>query len=107
MQVLFVSVLGAIVDGDLDAAGDADFVGAGAGPRCFLWLIFGQLVLLVLLVPGIAAVAITGEKEAMTMEMLYASRLSPIQIVLGKIVAAVSYPVMAGLLSGLPFVCCC
>ncbi|CAN5597986.1 ABC transporter permease [soil metagenome] len=102
MQVLFVAVLGAIVMATWPQQGMLTLSAQGQD-TLLLSLIFGQLVLLVLLVPGIAAVAITGEKEAMTMEMLYASRLTPVQIVLGKIVAAVSYPVML-LLSGLPFV---
>lgn len=101
IQVLFVAVLGVIVLATWPQQGVLTLSAKGQD-SLLLSLIFGQLVMLVLLVPGIAAVAITGEKEAATLEMLYASRLSPLQIVIGKIAAAVSYPVML-LLSGLPF----
>ena len=102
IQVLFVAILGGIVMATWPQEGMLTLSAQGQD-SLLLALIFGQLVMLVLLVPGIAAVSITGEKEQNTMEMLYASRLSPVQIVIGKIVAAVSYPVML-LLSGLPFV---
>ncbi len=102
IQVLFVAVLGGIVMATWPQQGMLTLSAQGQD-SLLLALIFGQLVMLVLLVPGIAAVSITGEKEQNTMEMLYASRLSPIQIVTGKVVSAVSYPVML-LLSGLPFI---
>src|SRR5882762_6133891 len=102
IQVLFVAILGAIVMATWPQEGMLTLSAQGQD-SLLLALIFGQLVMLVLLVPGIAAVSITGEKEQNTMEMLYASRLSPMQIVIGKIVSAVSYPIML-LLSGLPFV---
>jgi ABC-type transport system involved in multi-copper enzyme maturation permease subunit len=102
IQVLFVAILGGIVMATWPQQGMLTLSAQGQD-SLLLALIFGQLVMLVLLVPGIAAVSITGEKEQNTMEMLYASRLSPVQIVIGKIVAAVSYPVML-LLSGLPFI---
>ncbi len=67
-----------------------------------LGLVLGQIVMLILVVPGVASVALTGEKEANTLEMLYASRLQPLQIVMGKIGVAVAYPIIL-LLCGLPF----
>lgn len=102
IQVIFVAVLGMIVLMTWPQEGVVS-MSAQAQDSLLLSLIFGQLVMLVLLVPGVASVAITSEREQSTFEMLYASRLSPMQIVVGKIVAAVSYPVML-LLSGLPFV---
>ncbi len=102
IQVLFVAVLGGIVMATWPQQGMLTLSARGQD-SLLLSLIFGQLVMLLLLVPGIAAVSITGEKEQNTMEMLYASRLSPMQIVIAKVVSAVSYPVML-LLSGLPFV---
>jgi ABC-type Na+ efflux pump permease subunit len=58
---------------------------------------------MLLFVPGVAAVSITSEKEAGTLEMLYASRLSPLSIALGKIGGAMAFPLML-LLAGAPFV---
>jgi ABC-2 type transport system permease protein len=68
-----------------------------------LGLILGQLVLLVLLVPGVASVAITSEREQATLEMLYASRLSASQLIFGKLLSAIAYPMLL-LVSGLPFI---
>jgi len=65
-------------------------------------LILGQLVLLLLFVPGIAAVSLTTEREQYTLEMLYASRLSAGQIITGKILSAVSFPAIL-LVSSLPY----
>lgn len=67
-----------------------------------LGLVMGQLLLLILAVPGVASVQLTEEKEGNTLEMLYATRLSPLSIVLGKLGSAIAFPVML-LLAGLPF----
>lgn len=111
IQVLFVAALalvvlgtwpqGGVVGGTVQIASTE--TRAGIADNLMLSLVMGQLVLLVLLVPGIAAVAITGEREAGTLEMLYASRLSPLQIVSGKIGLAIAFPTLL-LISGLPFV---
>jgi ABC-type transport system involved in multi-copper enzyme maturation permease subunit len=68
-----------------------------------LGLVLAQMILMVLFVPGVAAVALTSEKEGNTLEMLYASRLKPHQIICGKIGLAVAYPLML-LGSSMPFV---
>jgi ABC-type transport system involved in multi-copper enzyme maturation permease subunit len=67
-----------------------------------LGLIMGQLLVLILAVPGVAAVQLTEEREGNTLEMLYATRLSPVSIVLGKLMSAIGFPLLL-LLSGLPF----
>jgi ABC-type transport system involved in multi-copper enzyme maturation permease subunit len=71
--------------------------------RFLLGLTLGQIVLLVLCVPGVAAVAVSGEREQNTLEMLYASRLKPGQIIAGKLAMAVGYPLLL-LVMALPFV---
>src|SRR5439155_4186616 len=71
--------------------------------RFLLGLTLGQIVLLVLFVPGVAAAAVSGEREQNTLEMLYASRLKPAQIIAGKIALAVAYPLLL-LIMALPFV---
>ena len=111
VQVVFVAVLallvlgtwpqGGVIGGSVSIAGIAG--GSGAADSLMMGLVLGQLVLLILLVPGIASVAVTSEREAGTLEMLYASRLSPLQIIVGKIGLAVAYPALL-LISGLPFV---
>lgn len=68
-----------------------------------LGLIVGQLLVLILAVPGVASVQLTEEKESNTLEMLYATRLSPLSIVLGKVGSAICFPMLL-LVAGLPFV---
>lgn len=110
IQVVFVAVLALLVMATWPQSG---FVGgntgtaAGAGlirtdDRLLVGLIVGQIVMMILFVPAIAAVALTGEKESNTLEMLYASRLSPLEIIFGKIGLAIAFPILL-LISGLPF----
>lgn len=110
IQGLFVAALALVVLGTWPQGGViggtveiARASGTSAGDSLMLWLVLGQLVLLTLLIPGIAAVAITSEREGGTLEMLYASRLSAVQIIVGKIGLAVAYPLLL-LISGLPFI---
>lgn len=65
-------------------------------------LLLGQVILMVLTVPGVAATSIAGEREQDTFELLYASRLSARQLVVGKVLSAIALP-MVLLVSGLPF----
>src|SRR5581483_9050327 len=66
-------------------------------------IVIGQLVLLLLFVPGMAAVSFSTGYESNTFEMLYASRLRPAQILSGKVFGAAAFPLVL-LISGLPFV---
>ena len=110
IQVLFVALIGLMVlltwpQGGV-LAGSVTIGDQVSGPGSddlLMGLVMGQMVLLVLLVPGIASVSLTSEREGNTLEMLYASRLKPTSIILGKIGIAIMYPVIL-LLSGLPFV---
>lgn len=110
IQVLFVALIGLMVlltwpQGGV-LAGSVTIGDRAAGPGSddlLMGLVMGQLVLLVLLIPGIAAVSLTSEREGNTLEMLYASRLKPTSIIWGKIGIAIMYPVIL-LASGLPFV---
>jgi ABC-type transport system involved in multi-copper enzyme maturation permease subunit len=102
IQIAFVAVLGFMVLTSWPQGGVLA-VAAQGRDDLLLGMVIGQLVLLCLFVPGIAAVAIVGERETNTLEMLYASRLSATQIVIGKIVSALSFPLLL-IVSGLPFV---
>jgi ABC-type transport system involved in multi-copper enzyme maturation permease subunit len=109
--VLAVMVLGSWPQGGVVAGSTELGAGAGSGGRSvmrgadqfLLGLTLGQIVLLVLCVPGVAAVAVSGEREQNTLEMLYASRLKPGQIIAGKLAMAVGYPLLL-LIMALPFV---
>lgn len=102
IQVFFVFVLAMLVLVTWPQQGVVSLASRGQD-NLLLGLIIGQLVLLMLFVPGIAAVSLTEEKEQNTLEMLYASRLSAAQIIFGKIGSAVAYPLLL-LVTGLPFV---
>jgi ABC-type transport system involved in multi-copper enzyme maturation permease subunit len=109
IQVLFVLVLAAMVLASWPQSGVLEgTVNAGLGQQAqiedalLVGLIIGQLVLLVLFVPGIAAVSLTSEKEGNTLEMLYASRLTPGQIIIGKVLMSAAVPLML-LVTALPF----
>src|SRR4051794_38176037 len=92
VQLLFVTVLAVMVLGSWPQQGvlegsvqlGAHTVMRGAD-RFLLALTLGQIVLLILFVPGVAAVAVSGEREQNTLEMLYASCLKPAQIIAGKV----------------------
>src|SRR6478609_8208489 len=111
VQAVFVAVLavmvlgswpqGGVVEGSAKL-GTAQTV-TRAADRFLLGLTLGQIVLLVLFVPGVAAVAVSSEREQNTLEMLYASRLKPRQIIAGKVAVAVGYPLLL-MLTALPFV---
>ncbi len=122
IQVFFILVLSVmvlatwpqsgVIGGSVEVAQANSSINAGTGDsdglvrrqdQLLLGLVVGQIVLLVLFVPGIAATALTGEKEANTLEMLYASRLTPGQIIWGKVALSIAYPLLL-LISGLPFV---
>ena len=102
LQIAFVSVLAALVLANWPQQGIVSLE-SQARDTLQTGLLLGQLLLLVLFVPGIASVALTTEREGGTLEMLYASRLSPLQIVLGKIGSSLAMPMLL-LLAGLPFV---
>jgi ABC-2 type transport system permease protein len=102
IQVAFVGVLAFMVLTSWPQGGVLA-VAAQGRDDLLLGIVVGQLVLLTLFVPGIAATAIVGEREGNTFEMLYASRLSAGQIVVGKILSAVSFPLLL-IIAGLPFV---
>src|SRR5438034_11547925 len=79
VQVLFVAVLALMVLGSWPQEG---VVGGTVGGKTvlrsadefLLGLTLGQIVLLVLLVPGGAAVAVSGEREPSTLEIVYGWR---------------------------------
>lgn len=61
------------------------------GRSIFEWQLFFMLLLVLFLVPGQAAGAIAGERERQTLVPLQVTLLSPPQILLGKIGAAVAF----------------
>jgi ABC-2 type transport system permease protein len=67
-------------------------------------MIFGllavvQLILIAFLAPGMTASIISGERERQTWPLLLVTRQSPLSIVLGKLLSAISYIVLLVLIS--------
>ncbi|HEV2294451.1 MAG TPA: hypothetical protein VGR35_11390 [Tepidisphaeraceae bacterium] len=101
VHLVFIAVLSALVLATWPQQGIVALASQGRD-ALLLGIVLGQLLLLVLIVPGIAAVSIVGEREANTLEMLYASRLSASQIIVGKVLSSLGVPLLL-LASGLPF----
>lgn len=53
-----------------------------------------QLGLLILAAPGLTAGAISGERERQTLDLLLVTRMSPAQVVIGKLLAAVGFALL-------------
>jgi ABC-type transport system involved in multi-copper enzyme maturation permease subunit len=70
------------------------------------YFFLGQFLLISLMVPSFAAGSIAGEKERKTYEMLLASPLRPIAIVIGKLVASLAHLLLL-MVASLPIVFIC
>ena len=64
-------------------------------------LVIGMLALMVFLLPGIAATAVTGERERQTLIPLQISMLRPRSILIGKVLSAAAYATLM-LLAAMP-----
>ncbi len=74
---------------------------AQIGASVFQALAFFQVALIALFAPGLAAGAISGERERQTFDVLLVSRITALGIVWGKLVASVAY-VLLLVLTALP-----
>lgn len=107
IQAAYVSVLGLMVylawqPGD---AGPAQ-ASSGAAKRLFDLFFLGQFYLVAMVAPAFAAGTITGEKERKTYEMLLASPLEPMTILVGKLLSSLTYLVLL-IISSLPLMILC
>lgn len=64
------------------------------GRELYEWVLFGMLVLLLFLVPGLTAGAITGERERQTLVPLQMTMMRPRDIIVGKLSAALAFLVL-------------
>jgi ABC-type transport system involved in multi-copper enzyme maturation permease subunit len=64
------------------------------GGVIFATLGFTQFALLLFSAPGLTAGAIAGEREKQTLDLLLITRLSPFQVVIGKLEAAVAFTLL-------------
>lgn len=61
------------------------------GRELYEWVLFGMLVLVLFLVPGLTAGAITGERERQTLVPLQMTMMRPRDIIIGKLSAALAF----------------
>ena len=104
LQWFYVAALGAVVYFYWPAAGEV--VSSGKAQRLFELFFLGQFFMVALAAPTFAAGSITGEKERKTYEMLLASPLEPMTILVGKLLSALGYLVIL-ILSSLPLMILC
>lgn len=75
----------------------------GMPVKCYLLIAYALFLMLVLLIPGIAAGSISLEKEKKTLDVLLTTNLSPWKIIIGKLEASISMVVLMAI-SALPSV---
>jgi len=107
LQAAYVGLLGAAVyfawpQGE----GTARRVGSSTALRLYELFFLGQFFLVALVAPTFAAGSIAGEKERKTYEMLLASPLEPMTILVGKLLSSLTYLVLL-ILSSLPLMILC
>jgi ABC-type transport system involved in multi-copper enzyme maturation permease subunit len=92
LLLFYVAMLGLVVLAAWPASQKLDLVGRSEEARRLVNMFFlGQYVLMSLIAPSFAAGAIAGEKERRTYEMLLASPMRPMAIVVGKLLASLSH----------------
>ena len=104
----YVSLLGLVVyfAWPQSAEGGIASVSSGVARSLFELFFLGQFFLVALMAPTFAAGSITGEKERKTYEMLLASPLRPMTILVGKLLSALTYLVLL-IFSSLPLMILC
>lgn len=107
LLLLYVSLLGSIVLVAWPQSERLDLTQAPQEARQLVDLFFiGQFLLAGMMTPSFAAGAISGEKERKTYEMLLASPLKPLAIVLGKLLASLTH-LAALVVASLPIAMLC
>jgi ABC-type transport system involved in multi-copper enzyme maturation permease subunit len=108
LQLVYVAMLSVVVyiAWPPQKEGSTYQVGAGAAQRLFNLFFLGQFFLVALVAPTFASGSITGEKERKTYEMLLASPLEPMTILVGKLLSSLTYLVLL-IISSLPLMILC
>ena len=107
VATLYLSLIGGVgyVVLNLAVAGyrqtNTGVIASQVGQTAFAWMAFFELALVGLFAPGVAAGAISGERERQTLDVLLVSRVSAFGIVWGKLVASLAY-VLLLILTALP-----
>lgn len=107
LQFAYVTLLSVVVYFAWPTAeGGITAVSSGAAQSLFEMFFLGQFFLVALVAPTFASGSITGEKERKTYEMLLASPLEPMTILVGKLLSSLTYLVLL-ILSSLPLMILC
>jgi ABC-type transport system involved in multi-copper enzyme maturation permease subunit len=112
IQAVYVAILSAMVYfawgyfAQPGESGGVTGVSSGAAQALFQLFFFGQFTLVALVAPTFAAGSITGEKERKTYELLLASPLEPMTILMGKLLSSLTFLVLL-ILSSLPLMILC
>jgi ABC-type transport system involved in multi-copper enzyme maturation permease subunit len=64
------------------------------GRELYEWVLFGMTILVLFLVPGLTSGSITGERERQTLVPLQMTLMRPIDIIVGKLAAALAFLVL-------------
>ncbi|MBI3928316.1 MAG: ABC transporter permease [Armatimonadetes bacterium] len=103
IQLLYLTLLSfaaiSLLSGALSDASASELPEIGRSYYRFLFWI--QLVMILMIAPSLTCGSVTGEKERQSLDMMMASRLTPAEIVLGKLGFAVAFMVLV-LFSSLP-----
>jgi ABC-2 type transport system permease protein len=98
--VLVLGGLGWAAFANMAASAQGSFGQAATyGQSLFVFLVFVQVIVLTFLTPAFTAGAISGERERQTIDLLFVTRLRPVAILWGKLVASMSFVVLLLLLS--------
>lgn len=103
-QVVYLAVLIALIYDGWPPAG-VQGLGGDQAKGLLVVLGVGQLLLIALIAPAFTATALTSEKEHNTLESLFATRLSPWQMTVGKMAGSLGYLLLL-VLMGAPALAC-
>ncbi len=103
---VYIAMLGAMVYFAWPADKKIDMTNPQASITLVNMFFLGQYILASLMAPTFAAGAITGEKERKTYEMVLASPMRPVAIVIGKLLASLAHLALL-IFSSLPIVMLC
>ena len=107
LQLGYVVLLGtAVYFGWPNGVGTARRVGPEQAQLLFELFFLGQFFLVALVAPTFASGSITGEKDAETYEMLLASPLEPMTILVGKLLSSLAFLILL-IISSLPLMILC
>ena len=90
--ILLLAYQGITATSDFDSI-DVNRLGR-VGRELYEWVLFGMLLLVLFLVPGLTAGTITGERERQTLVPLQMTMMRPIDIIVGMLSAALAFLVL-------------